>query len=185
MTHALGLAQSTSLNLAMFCTTCDLCLCRFWVPLLWVTPYLLHNPFLSSYHPLLCMMWTKQMAKKSTGGMAPQRWISLLVHRPSPDAAHDKVIKKNTIQIPTHKWPTDLEGAKQIMGVNTGCEVLVSLLFAVLAHLLIYINFVSCAKMVGTCISVTIVHTQCALFARWSHSHTKTHSGRNPSGFSV
>jgi len=83
------------------------------------------------------MTHTKQTAKKTTGSTAPCRRIPLCPQCLSLNAAHDKAVKKNSIHMPPHQWPTDLEAgvsahAKQTMAVNAGHKALVSLQLAVI-----------------------------------------------------
>jgi len=82
------------------------------------------------------MTRTKQTAKKTTGGTAPRRKIPSHSQRSSLDAAHDKVVKRNSIRVPPRKRPTDSEAgvAEQTMAVSAGREALVSLRLAQGCH---------------------------------------------------
>jgi len=84
------------------------------------------------------MTRTKQTAKKTTSSTAPHRRIPSCPQRLSLDAAHDKVVKKNSIRVPPCQQPADSEAgvsarAKQTMAVNAGRKALVSLRLAVIA----------------------------------------------------
>ena len=83
------------------------------------------------------MACTKQMAKKTSGGIAIRRKVPSLPQPLGAKTSHEKSVKKikNTICLPARRKSADLEvsivaGAREIVAINSGREGLVSLQLA-------------------------------------------------------